>query len=1630
MTIETTILHTCRNIPCEPAKKISLVHLVEEIQRILNGKADIVWIHGEPLSGKSQLAAELFLANPTNSIGLFLESDDVFRSKQFVQLSIAEQISWIVDAKPYDADAISEEDYRRLLYRLQRHARSSPIYWVVDGISVSEDLELLKSLPINQREFRFTFTCESIPLDLSEITNRNTKGVSTPTISLDEARSYLGDLLKEEHDIKEIRSLCCGSIGRMSKIRALLQDGFELERIFDFPPKSLDDLLELEWKRISDDSILHNLLAELAYLATPVRASDFCVRASLSWPDLFEKIKTAKILSISSQGNEQYITFSSSIQKKFAARKLKALEQVTRDQAIARLLGRPDDKFTAKYLPSELEIAGRHAELVSHLTPEHFARLLKSERTFRAIRHQAEMGRQAAQRIDQIGAELGFGIISSAVTGLSISQGSAEQIGALSRLSTPEHALELAATAPTVEERLHLLTKAASILHKKGLSIPDRVKDQIKFLAPEVDLLTLGDIAVEIATDLLAIESKFAIEFFSRITASRRQAQETSLDQRIGGIGETNGSKSASPELARSGTTELPEHLTHRFWHEASKHIERRPADSFISSLRKEEAGIALIFAKRWLQGNRGNSESYKVVDTALDLLLADNSTTPQIHDLRELADALPSIKDEVQADLLTNRIFTQFRALGHHGISAESVRLRMQVFCVKYRKASKDTELDLIELFVEIQGLPDISARATCWAWMLHGLTFFSNHSTLENNTELNKLVSQELENTISQLLNSAADHFSASKNAIIAIARRDARKAFVLVSSLNTEVSRNKGYTALIRSLEHSHESEYPVIVDALRAISTPELRSEAIVDTLMSIRARYAGKRLDGQKIVIAQNLLETWKEVELASFKFQAATVALISAIESNSQVQAEQINSQMKDIWESTITDGVRIQLGHLAASELADTDSTLAKEWMNKAQTLSIESNQATDGISEALHSTLHLCTRLFPSIHPVGKPLAGDETFSRFAHLASEITSIQLRIQLWTSLAVRMYFCGDIAAAKYICDHFVSNVLDCEFSSNAALHTRLIVNAAPILYLTHANSAIARIEKLPATLDRDRARSNIITTLLQRTHHSDQFNSSKPNEFTLEPTICTDILQIIKDIHCDSIIHGVVEDFCRSLVAKVNLVKLRRNFVIDILKSLENAIKPNLPDANNIRHEGFLIACEATILRARIDIQNNNSSLPWDSLYARARGINNVADRVVVTAMVWVKSKCKAGGRIDDWLSDIKSDMPIIPSALDRMDRYEWIAKIVEPRDGAAARAFLREGLKVSTYVPHNSDVIKNKRQLLDFAFAIDSALANELVEKFDTDEASKAMHSRRFKAIDMRKDLASKPDEIDLSSLPDHKLIEICTDNLGSLAAHRINARPLVEFRPLICRAMNIPVRDARPIWELIVENTVKKLGAHSQNHEISLSIFRSVFRAAELSHALIEKAKATTNFGSEALRGTVGAGERDLFLTQMAQWAATQDGEYIYISDPYFSPADLDFLRTLSEAAPNAKFKIATSKETMRAKKIDSPEDGFYDHWKSHFDMNPPEVEIAVVGFGQEGKHPIHDRWIMSNHGGMRLGTSIGSLGLARISELSEIDPLDLPEKLEQVSTYFFASPPKTFNGERLSVVRFSL
>jgi hypothetical protein len=152
--------------------------------------------------------------------------------------------------------------------------------------------------------------------------------------------------------------------------------------------------------------------------------------------------------------------------------------------------------------------------------------------------------------------------------------------------------------------------------------------------------------------------------------------------------------------------------------------------------------------------------------------------------------------------------------------------------------------------------------------------------------------------------------------------------------------------------------------------------------------------------------------------------------------------------------------------------------------------------------------------------------------------------------------------------------------------------------------------------------------------------------------------------------------------------------------------------------------------------------------------------------------------------------------------------------------------------------------------------------------------------------------------------------------------------------------------------------------------------------------------------------------------------------QEDNIVHISDPYFGPNDLDIIKEIAEVAPGKEIVVLTSKEYVNKKARGAPpEEVFREAWDELCEGAPPQTEVIVVGFGAEGKHPIHDRWIVSGKSGLRLGTSPNSIGLVRISEISEMDARQAAEKMEAIAMVLDRTT-RHWNGQKLHRARFSL
>ena len=95
----------------------------------------------------------------------------------------------------------------------------------------------------------------------------------------------------------------------------------------------------------------------------------------------------------------------------------------------------------------------------------------------------------------------------------------------------------------------------------------------------------------------------------------------------------------------------------------------------------------------------------------------------------------------------------------------------------------------------------------------------------------------------------------------------------------------------------------------------------------------------------------------------------------------------------------------------------------------------------------------------------------------------------------------------------------------------------------------------------------------------------------------------------------------------------------------------------------------------------------------------------------------------------------------------------------------------------------------------------------------------------------------------------------------------------------------------------------------------------------------------------------------------------------------------------------------------------------------YWRQDFsDQAPPSTKIVVVGT-PTGELATHNRWIISETSGFRLGTSINSLGVGKDAELTALSPAEVRERKQETLAYVNRDK-KEHLGKRLNFNFFDL
>jgi hypothetical protein len=117
--------------------------------------------------------------------------------------------------------------------------------------------------------------------------------------------------------------------------------------------------------------------------------------------------------------------------------------------------------------------------------------------------------------------------------------------------------------------------------------------------------------------------------------------------------------------------------------------------------------------------------------------------------------------------------------------------------------------------------------------------------------------------------------------------------------------------------------------------------------------------------------------------------------------------------------------------------------------------------------------------------------------------------------------------------------------------------------------------------------------------------------------------------------------------------------------------------------------------------------------------------------------------------------------------------------------------------------------------------------------------------------------------------------------------------------------------------------------------------------------------------------------------------------------------------------------------TSRKKQEQDNLREPwETTFRDYWNINISaQDPPDTEFIIVGTESSGHLPIHDRWWLTKDAGLRMGTSLNSLGEAKSSDIIVLSSEQTDKYYREIEQYINGIK-QMHNKEKLLYTSFNL
>ncbi len=347
-------------------------------------------------------------------------------------------------------------------------------------------------------------------------------------------------------------------------------------------------------------------------------------------------------------------------------------------------------------------------------------------------------------------------------------------------------------------------------------------------------------------------------------------------------------------------------------------------------------------------------------------------------------------------------------------------------------------------------------------------------------------------------------------------------------------------------------------------------------------------------------------------------------------------------------------------------------------------------------------------------------------------------------------------------------------------------------------------------------------------------------------------------------------------------------------------------------------------------------------------------------------------------------------------------------------------------------------SEVYESQRRIIDSMYRLDSSFARELIKKVEERNGAGRYSKRLVNHLD-RLEIGSKIKNNksldDKEKVDPYKVVSAVVDALKAFNSDKTGSRKISELARYLPYGNKLTLHQVFPVFIYLFNNWARtyKSAGNANSPEAIREIFKATVKATELIPVLSQKKKSGILLNRKyfidedfASNKPVKPNSREQAFKLIRDWIANEAEEFLIIADPFFKKEDLEILRTINDHTKNIQIDILGSEfNSTRDVEVE-----FQSYWREITDEDPPFVNINFCKIKGSGKSPFHDRWMITKNSGLRLGTSINSLGVSKESEISIMKPNEALKIMEETLLDYVNRRKREFNGQILSYKSFSL